>query len=315
MTSNSYLKLRFNISSVRVVGAPVPHAPFGSFDRHGLFLGLSRLRSEDNPTYRRRLREVFSRRANSTYRGLVNAITRDLGLEFYYTMWINPKINSAGDFIAPDPYIRFEEAYLYLYSDYQNGVLDAKIDRYEPGGRFELLTRLNDRINLSPYFQSGSYNAFVDMWGRSMCILNQTNREEISLEEVPASTKFRLKHLHICPGTIYFNDRNIFETEVDNSGLVNARGKFHIDYTKGIVTVYSIPSPATTVRYFYTVFPFKAIASPVILNSVASDDFRDKMFSQILQEDGMSYEDGTPTPLGVEIIRELLSVYPMYWGA
>jgi hypothetical protein len=66
------------------------------------------------------------------------------------------------------------------------------------------------------------------------------------------------------------------------------------------------------VRYQYTIEPFYTQASPVILHDI-NGAFREKLFQQVLQDDG-TYVDGIPTELGVEIINEIFSVTPMYWG-
>jgi hypothetical protein len=308
----SSISHKCNISTVRTVITPTPHVIFSAVDEHGLILDLARLEGETNALYKRRLLETVSRRANSTYRGMVNGITRELGFELFDAMWINPKIDSSGNFITPDPYLKFDGVNLLLYSDYQNGTLEATIDRYEPGGHFEHYTTLADRINLSASFEAGVYTG-VDQYTRSMTILNQSNRGEESFEEVPASDKFKLEHEFIAPGTIFFSDRNIYNTEVATSALVTSKGKFHIDYRKGIVTSYSIPSPGTSVRYHYTIYPFLAIASPVILHDVTSDNFKVKMFEQVLQDDG-TYAHGIPTREGVDIINELITVFPLYYG-
>ena len=81
----------------------------------------------------------------------------------------------------------------------------------------------------------------------------------------------------------------------------------------GDVRVYDIPSENITVQYDYSEYPFRPWASPVILHDINSEDFKVKMFEQVLQGDG-TYVDGLPTELGVRIVNEILSVVPMYWG-
>lgn len=313
MTSTtSNLNFSVNVSSIRTVSDLTPHSPFVSFDDHGLFLSLERLRGENNRDYRQRLLQVFSRRANSAYRGLVNGITRELGLSFYYAIEVNPRTDANGSFIAPDPYIKFDGVYLYLYSDYQNGTLDCTIDRYEPGGAFEHIFRLVNRINLSAYFRAEK-ETDTDDFANSMVILNQSNRDEVPVEGVPASTKFRTDKYPLCKGTIFFDNSSVFEDEVATEAAVISKGKYYIDYMEGLITVYSIPPSGTSMWYKYHKFPFRAIASPVILHDVTNDNFRVKMFGQELQDDG-TYAHGLATSLGKDIINELKTVYPMYWG-
>jgi hypothetical protein len=312
-TTTSSIGYKATVSSARTVLTPSPHAPFTSFDEHGLVLDLERIRNEKNYAYRQRLLETVARRANSTYRGLVNAITRELGLSLFKSVWINPKLDSSGSFIATDPYIKFDGTYLYLYSDYANGTLDATIDRYEPGGAFEHYFRLTNRVNLTANFEAGVHPG-VDLYTRSMTILNQSNRGEVELEAAKGSTKFRLDKWPACQNTVFFSDRSIYKVEVSTLAAVTAKGDYHIDYMKGIVTSYLPPLPGTSIRYKYHQYPFVAWASPVILNDVNNDNFMVKMFEQVLQDDG-TYAHGVPTTLGKDIINELLTVYPMYWGS
>lgn len=308
----SYIGHKCNISSVRTILTPSKHVIFSAIDEHGILLDTKRLNNENNADYKKRLLEVFTRRSNSTYQGLINGITRELGLEIFDAMWVNPRTDADGDFVATDPYIRFNGAHLELYSDYAAGTLDKKIDRYEPGGNYEHYIRLMNEVNTSSYFHASIYPG-VDIYTRSMTIINQSNREEVPFEEVPCSTKFRLGKERIVDGSVYFSDRNTFRTEVETEGEVSSRGTFHVDYKTGIVRVYTIPISGTTVRYKYVVFPFLASASPVVLNDITNDNFKVKMFLQILQDDG-TYAHGLPTKLGSEIINELYTVFPLYYG-
>jgi hypothetical protein len=222
-------------------------------------------------------------------------------------------LGSNGKFVAPDPYIKFDGAYLYLYSDYTNGTIEHKVDRYEPGGNYEYLGWLIDFINSSTYFTANIYPG-VDRFIRSMLILNQSNRDSATNERVPRSTKFKLKRSHLVAGTVFFTNRVAFKTEMLNEDDVTAKGRYYIDYSKGAVTVYTIPTSGDTVRYEYTKYPFYASASPIVLCDINNQNFKAKMFEQILQDDLETYANGLPTKLGADIINELLSVTPMYWG-
>jgi len=78
--------------------------------------------------------------------------------------------------------------------------------------------------------------------------------------------------------------------------------------------VFTTPDAATFVRYNYTENPFTVDASPVIIHNILNEDgFKKKMFVQESLEDGSTI-NGIPTSLGADIINELLSVYPEYWG-
>lgn len=304
--------LKVDVPSVRSIISLTPHPVWIELDEHGLVLDLPRLKGEKNEAYRKRLFEVVSRRADSTYQGLINAITRELGYTLFKAIRIIPKKTVGGEYTAPDPYIEFNGVYLYLYSDYYNGTLDVQIDRYTSGGYYEHVYRLVEMINTSTYFEAEQFTG-VDDYTRSMTILNQSDRRLVDLEIIPESNKFRLQKYPVCKYTVYFSDRSIFNTEVASEGAVTTKGTYFINYQKGIVTSYLIPSPGTTVRYSYSTDTLEAWASPVILHDIGNSNFNVMMFEQMLQDDG-TYVNGLPTSLGQDIINELVSYIPMYWG-
>jgi hypothetical protein len=314
MTVTSTLGNQITVPSIEIVGTPKTRSTFNQFDEHGLLVSLARLRGETNWEYKRRILDVFANKANASYRGLVNGITRELGLSLFDALLINPKTDPGTDaFLAPDPLIKFDGVWLYLYSDYTNEELSHKIDRYEPGGNYEHLQRIVDFVNQTAYFEANLV-AGVNSFTRSMTVLNQTNREFVALEEVPVSTKFRLVNSRPVSGTVFFSNRTVFDAEVSTAAEVDRAGRYYIDYVTGIVTSYSMPDIGVSVRYWYTKYPFRAAASPVVLHDINSEEFKVKMFEQVLQDDG-EYTHGLPTILGADVINELLSVYPMYYGA
>jgi len=296
--------------SVNELGIPVPINVWNQFDEHAGLVGLTRLLGEKNWEFKRRTLDTFVHMANCSYQGLVNGITRELGLELFDAINISPILDSDGVPLAPDPYIQFDGAYLLLYSDYTNGLLDWAIDRYQPGGNYEHIGSLITAVNDTSFFEAV---ARTDLYARSMTILNQSNREQVKMEFIPQSTRFRLKNAYLVQNSVFFSNRQTFKTEMSSVLAVSARGEYHVDYPKGIVTVYTTPNHKEYVRYRYSKIPLVAAASPVILHDINSEAFRVKMFGQILQDDG-TYSHGLPTELGVDIINQLIAVSPMYWG-
>jgi hypothetical protein len=62
---------------------PMPlllHHVWNFFDEFGLLLNTPRLHGERNASYKERILDVFRRPANSAFRGLINGISRELGL-------------------------------------------------------------------------------------------------------------------------------------------------------------------------------------------------------------------------------------------
>jgi hypothetical protein len=191
-------------------------------------------------------------------------------------------------------------------------MLDWAIDRYEAGGNYEHVGRLVEVVNNTSFFEA-TRPALVDNYDRSMTILNQSSRRVVSFERLQASTKFALRNTHIVRGSLFFANRDLFRREVASEDAVQAHGQYHVDYDTGVVKVFTIPTISDIVRYQYTEYPFRAVASPVIVHDVTHENFRTKMFQQIQLDDG-TYAHGKPTELGVDIINELLTVVPMYWG-
>lgn len=282
------------------------------FDEHGSLLSLSRLCGEKNAVYKRRIQDAAVHLANSAYQGLIYGVTRELGLSLFNAININPKVDGDGNFLAPNPYIWFNGAWLALYSDYGEDLLDWAIDRFHKGGNYEHLGRLVDMINTTTFFEA-ALQPDINPHIRSMSILNQSNHVSVPMEFIPQSTKFKLGNRRLVKNTVFFSNRVTFKTEVSSIDSVNSVGQYHVDYARGIITVYTIPNPREYVRYRYVEYPFTAVASPVVLYDVNQEIFRKKMFEQVLQLDG-TYEHGLPTELGVDIINELMSVSPMYWG-
>jgi hypothetical protein len=293
------------------VGVATPLPVFNELDDIGLLLGQQRLPLERNSAYKQRLAGVFAQRANSTYRGLINGITRGLGLEQFNAISIVP-VESGGAFTATNPAVIFNETKVYLYEDFKEDVLDRTIDRFDVDGPGYFLTDLVGEINVSPYF-SASIETGVDEYTRSMTILNQSSHRFVNDETIPISTRFELENTNIVTGTIFFSDRVIFKTQVDTEVEVDARGKFWVDHKNGLVVVFDSPTPDITVRYQYLRSPMVCKASPVVIHNMQDDDFKVKLFEQVLTDAG-TFENGLATSLGADIINELLSVYPLYWG-
>lgn len=320
MSIPSFTSNQLTVSNIEVLSSTDPGSPsalrpvnrFNQFDEHGSLVSLPRIRGEKNWSYKRRIQDTMVKQANASYRGMVHGITRELGLSLFDAISINPVTGDDSQFQAPDPYIAFDGAYMLLYSDFRNNALDWAVDRFQPGGNFEHVGRLVDMVNTTTAFEA-ELLAGVDPYTRSMAILNQSNRNQVNIEFLPQSTHFRLRHGWLVPGSVFFSNRNLFRTEMATKNDVTTSGQYHVDYTQGIITSARVPAPRSYVRYRYTQYPFRAVASPVIVHDINRETFRVKMFEQILSDTG-ELVHGLPTELGVDIINELTAVTPMYWG-
>jgi len=281
---------------------PEPYSVFNEFDQQGLLLGLPRLREERNPEYKWRLLDVFIHRASSTYEGLIFGITRELGLKVIEAVEITP------DPFLPMPAVVFKDTLCTLYSDFENDVVVDEFDRFEIDGGSYTLSELVANINAT-----GSFTATLldDANGedRSMTIFNQTSVEIVPQEELAGKgARIKLEHENLIPGTIGITSSNLVERVYSEIEL-NSTGRYYIDLEAGLILTTVAPEPGSIIRYQWRNDQFVVKASPVIIHNLQSDNFKSKMFEQL---DSETY--GIPTPLGADIINELLTVFPSSWG-
>lgn len=285
---------------------PVPNQSYNFFDRFGAVLGLTRLENERNAEYKQRLNDVFVHRSNSTYRGLINGITRELGLKLFKPMKITQ--------ISGNPVITFLETKCFVYSDYSLGDagLVATFDRFEYKDGNYSIQALADNINAT-----GLFNVQVDpsyQYKRSMCIFNQSNLNLVADEDINKSGGvIKLANNNLVPNSITIRSSNL-TVRVDDPDKVRASGEYFIDTQAGIIYTATAPEGGAGIRYQHISNVYKAVASPVIIHDLQSDDFKTKMFEQILSEQDDTFSNGAPTELGASIINELLSVYPTSFG-
>lgn len=295
----------------RTIATPVAHAVFNEFDRHGVLLGLIRLDLERNIGYKLRLLNVMVRRAGSTYRGLINGITRELGLDIVETMTIVPLKNNDIPLLT-SPAVVFEDTRCILYSDFAEKTILQSIDRYEITGEAWTLQDLANVINATGYFVATlTSNALSQK--RSMTIFNQSSVIEIPSEDISgAGSRIVLNNTNLIPGTVTVRSPNLIRlvaTEVD----IIRSGDYIVNHTEGLILALGAPAFGSFIKYSYRNDEFVAESSPVILYNLQSDDFKTKMFEQILDSDGVA-SNGLPTVLGADIINELLSVFPSSYG-
>lgn len=285
-----------NISDISVRGAPRAVSTFNELDSFGVLLGLERLPEEPNRDYKRRLLDVFTRRASSTYTGLINGITRELGLEFFKPV-VFTKLSS-----AEDPYIEFIENEVRVWRNKTE--LELTISRSDPLDNGYWLGDLVSIINSDSSYFNAALNTGVEFYTRSDTLLNQSSKVLVGSQKLEPSHINNLKHLSISKQSLYFSDRDTFKQEVLAENLVNSSGKYYVNYSAGVIKSFSVPSVSATIRYEYNIDNFEPLASPVIIKNLQSDIFKQDMF----------LKTGIPSRLGTAIINELLSVYPMYWG-
>lgn len=290
---------------------PSPYSVFNEFDRFGLLLGLPRLREEKNADYKRRLMDVMVHRADATYLGLIYGITRELGLDLSHAMTIIPEVDGNGDTLLPQPAVVFEGTFCKLYSDRGNNTLLQTLERFDTGSESYTLEDLAAQINSTGYW-TATLGSAANPLNRSMTIFEQSSIIQIVAEDISEqAARIKLRHQNLIAGTVSITSDNL-NRRVYNEADLRKQGDYLLDLPNGQIFSVGAPAPGSYIRYKYRDDEFKVMASPVILHNIRSEDFQSKMFDQVI-EDGTTV-NGLPTPLGADIINELLSVFPFTWG-
>ena len=287
----------------------VEHKVFNELDSHGLTLGLPRLIGERNADYKQRLLNVFTKKANSTYLGLIHGITRELGLSLTKEFVITPTNSS----LHPNASIFFKDVRCCIYPDYYNSPENVtEIDKYSLvlNGAYtlgELIAKIEAvQIDSNQIF-TVTEESGIDLSKRAAVIFDQDSTKEEVRENISGHGRIiSLRNKNLFDNSEYIFSRNL-KTKVVGTPL--AKGEYKINYLTGKIECYEAPMSGAYISYKYRNNEFEVFSSPVIINSLQSTEFRKKMFDQVLQEDG-TYENGRPTIFGADIINELYSVYP-----
>jgi hypothetical protein len=295
--------------------APALHAVFNDYDHHGVLLNLPRLRGEKNAEYKQRLFDVMVHRASSTYHGLIYGITRELGLSLSEPATIEANRDSGGVYLLPNPAVIFKNGLCTLVSNVDPGAytIFTEIDLENPRTTNYRLAGLAATINATGYFTM-TLSADADGYMRSSCLLDQGSVEIMPSEDISfGNGRIELAHQNLVANTVALSSPNL-KTRMANQALVNASGKYYVDLALGVIHSYDPPGPGSVIRYAYHSDPKVLIASPVIIHNLQDGHYRKKMFERRVDQLGNN-DDGTPSLIGIDIINELYSVVPRYWGA
>lgn len=296
----------------RIEAVPATYEVFNHFDRQGLLLSLQRIRGENNADYKQRLMDVLVNAANATYRGLINGITRELGLKIQEVMTIVPNADIDGNLLLPQPSVDFQGTKCFLYSDIEQGTLVTTLDRFDLSSTSFSLQGLVADINATGYW-TATLKPDANPDQRSMTIFNQSSVEQVTEEDISGKgARIVLDNNDLLEGTFTVQSDNLTSRKTTLEA-VRRKGDYFVDLANGIVYAAETPASGTTVRYKYRQREFLVLNSPVIIHDLQSDDFKTKMFEQVCDIVGDEC-NGLPTPLGADIINELLSVFPSNWG-
>ena len=298
---------------------PTSKNVINTFDYFGLIVGLPRLPGEKNDIYRKRLWDVYVRRASTTEEGLINGITRELGLVQYDALTISlvdpENITGSPRVLVRDTEIEFYSNWNLIDESVDANVLEATLDIYSTSSNSYYLSGLIEEIDNITIFDA-TLKTNIEEHTLSAVLVDTDSYTWIDAEEIKPFNRNKLENQDIIPGTVQFSSegRFVFIEQKDTEDEVAISGDFYIDYVNGIILSNDIPSREVYVRYMYNSFPLVLKASPVILHEFDSENFRSKVFEQILQADG-TYVDGLPLNDAVDLINELFEVKGVLWGS
>jgi hypothetical protein len=291
---------------------------WGPLDEMGLLLDLKRLPGERNHEYRERLFRVFTRRTDSTYDGLLNGITYELGLEFEDVLTLS--FAGSSDL---QPRVTVQDGILTLYSDYTDDE-DYEIVQVDNAPQLNLrketaneLSELIALINATGVFSLALIEDPPSVnW--SYCLVNFDTNVWVNDETIPSSTRFTLEHAPINDGMFFFGERKIFKTLRATEEALVSPGDFYVNLTTGEIVTTSLPSGDGTVRYQYRDLPKTLEASPVSLGYIGSRELQRYFFTQLevrLFDTPLErFINNIPNEEGVDIINELFRASKNYWG-
>ena len=289
-----------------------PHNVFNELDHHGVLLGLIRLEKEKNPEYKQRLMDVMVNRASSTYIGLINGITRELGLKISRTINIQTLVDADENPLLPEPAIIFQDSQMIIYEDFCTGDVLLQVDRSDPTLNNFTIGNIITTINNTGYFIA-TIQDDISTDQRSMTIFNQGTISIVPSEDISnGGLRVRLNNNNLIEGTVSVSSPNLVVQKNSPNNLHD--GEFFVDLKSGTVISAQVPAPGSIIRYKYRDNNFMALSSPVIIHNIQSNDFRRRMFQQVLDELGVE-QNGLPNNFGADIINELLSVFPSLWGS
>ena len=292
-------------------------------DRIGQLINLHRLPGESLKSFKLRILDVYIHKANSSYRGCYNGISRELGVGAY-TQGIVIDVQRDANGIPTSNTLsvninskRIEfitlEGTTELYVDIQNR---------NQGGYFihELISTV---AAASVPFEIVTWGDDVD-WHKSSYLQRLSSRKKarrIPLRNTRLHTYYNLLDVGNWLYDVIFSvGSNIVNEVSDLDFLVG--GSYYVNTHRRTIHTFDFPASAN-VSFTYEAFPLVVPLGDMSIHSFEDSFFIDTVAHQ--QElthstgavdpwEGLPVTDETPTVRGADYINELLSVAPMYWG-
>lgn len=304
----------FNISTpVEISGKPTKKSIVNQFDLLGDMVSLKRIEGENNADYKQRIMDVSVHTGGPTYSGIINNITRDMGLSREHAISIELKLASSGDPIAVNPRVDILAHKIIMYSDWRpdgTEVVDTEIRIYKTDDPGYFLDDLVALINASTCFSATIYSDVRPNLHSSNLIMGSSDNI-IQGDLINASNYTKLATSYIIQNSLTFDEENIFKTEVTSTPT--ARGEYMIDYINGKIYTYDVPSGLAGVYYHHALFPLVVDYSPIRLYTLQDDNFVDELFQKDTLDSGEEI-NSLPNTEGSEVYHQLYEEMKVFWG-
>ena len=297
-------------------------------DLIGELINLHRLPGEDLKSFKTRVLDVYIHPANSTYTGLYNGISRELGISNYSQGLIIDVKRNPGNMGAPldeQAYVKMNSKRIEFYSSNTNGTVFIDTHSRDGGGYYihELISTLDAVVN-SPFEIAtwGAGAAGID-WAKVSYLLRYNSSKLIT------KTPLRQGRLHTFYNEIEHGNWITHINFPPSSGITQrvyqledlVSGTYYLDNIARVVHTHDYVDGHVSIKY--QKFPMVLPLGEVNIHSFADTTFMDTISHQqelthstsaIDALEGLPTVNELPSVEGAAYINELLSVVPMYWG-
>ncbi|MCK4260725.1 MAG: hypothetical protein KAX49_17235 [Halanaerobiales bacterium] len=293
--------------------APIERKIANAFDYIGGILSTERLDGEQNVEYRNRLFDVTVHPSGPTYPGVINGLAREFGFLREKTLLIDLKVTSGGATIAEKPRVDILANRIVLYDSWTNPeqyTIDREVRFYDSEDEGFYLQGLVNGINNSTCFSANLYSGIRTNL-HSFRLVRGTSAIVVLNDLVRADKTTFFKYGNIIQGTLWFEEKDIFVTEVFTTPVTD--GEYYVDYTEGQVQSYLVPSGNGACGYNCYSFPLKVDSTPIQVFSLHDEDFTDELFYKENLDSGEQIS-GLPNGEGSEIYQQLFKETSVFWG-
>jgi len=273
-------------------------------DDHGYLASLERIEGESLTNFKVRLASVYTRPANSTIRGLTDAISRELNLGHQELISVAASGNVRLD-VGPE--------FISISGGGTGGIRKVDIVDVDPDGYWILPTigRVVSGINATPGITATTTATMTSV--PAILLEEQSSYVTEYDEQIPPTTAFRLGYYKygqtiagtVLSGTVYFTDDVAFATEV--SGVPRAAGEWSLDDTTNSVRLFSLPTAPVNITYTQNILQSGMTMSLVGNGVKVMNLMQSEVQTMLFQNSGIG-------ATARKIVDELRIVDGAFWG-